>query len=186
MPLHNNFVRCQPIEHSCKSEVLRQVLLLCFTNVPSELLFLLVMNLSDGNKRYLQGENAWGLRQEALRCAVLVVSTFGKMMSQHVPALLLQCWSLFKQSLDPYVQCIVLEEGDLGEIEVSSALICPRDMLSILSERLLALNGKVVLLIANSDLWMLPACSDQAFLLKAFFQQGCMGMLACNHLPLLE
>ncbi|KAK9862534.1 hypothetical protein WJX84_000998 [Apatococcus fuscideae] len=65
----------------------------------------------------LSGENAWGLRQEALRCAVLVISTFGKMMSSHVPALLLQCWGLFKQSLDPYEQCMVLDEGDLSETE---------------------------------------------------------------------
>ncbi len=75
---------------------------------------------------HMQGDNAWGLRQEALRCAVLVVSTFGKMMSQKVPAMLLQCWALFKQSLDPYVQYVVLEgegkglEGsDLGKTEVS-------------------------------------------------------------------
>lgn len=58
-----------------------------------------------------------------MRFAVMAMSTFGKMMKQHVPGLLMQCWSLFKQSLDPYVQSIVLDEGELGDVEVP-ALTC--------------------------------------------------------------
>ncbi len=48
----------------------------------------------------------------------MAMSTFGKMMKQHVPGLLMQCWTLFRQSLDPYVQSIVFDDGELGEIEV--------------------------------------------------------------------
>ncbi|KAI3434732.1 hypothetical protein D9Q98_002793 [Chlorella vulgaris] len=86
--------------------------------------------------------SSWGLRMEALKCMMLMVTGFSKLCAPHIGSALTAAWQMYTSSLPLYCQLVVDSEDD-GEGEQDSEGECVGfdSLISQLLELVLALVG---------------------------------------------
>eukprot|EP00798_Chlamydomonas_sp_ICE-L_P016428 gene16428-22642_t len=73
-----------------------------------------------GSPISLQEPVGWGIKTEALKVLVQLVSYFSKQLAPHAPLLLAKSWQLFARGLEVYQEALVENQTEVSTVEVDT------------------------------------------------------------------